>query len=250
MFITVLVFAGSFLKAQVNTGNNELYQNSILIELFSSEGCSSCPIADAFMSDLLYFADSTKMPVYVIDFHVDIWNKSGWVDPFSDSNYTNRLKTYLKKKNWAHMYTPMAILNGMDQQPGHAKKEIGKFIQKELYEPSNHFLRIRLEPVNDEPDSVWVKYTIWGPTDSLLLNIALVQKNVNSYVTAGENKDQILHHNNVVRQFLTIPVTGKTGSVKMHLNPRLILTNFRFLGYIQHERTWRVLASDQLNFTQ
>ncbi|MFN4082668.1 MAG: DUF1223 domain-containing protein [Bacteroidia bacterium] len=239
-------FAVLFIRAQ----KEELYQNSILIELFTSEGCGSCPIADEFMDDLLYYADSTKMPIYVIDFHVDIWNKSGWVDPFSDSNHTNRLKSYLKRKEWVHMYTPMAILNGREQHAGHARKEIGKFIQKELYEPSKHFLRIRLQPIEGETDSVLVSYTVWGPSDSLTLNVALLQKKINSQVTAGENKDKILHHNNVVRQFKSVPITGKTGSLKMYLNPNLILTNFRFLAYIQHQRTWDVYATDQINFTK
>jgi len=225
----------------------ELYRKSVLIELFSSEGCSSCPLADEFMENVLYFADSTKSPIYAVDFHVDIWNRSGWVDPFSDSLYTKRQKTYLQKKNNLAMYTPMAILNGLEQHPGNAKKEVGTFIQKALYQPSKHFLRINLKPAT-HPDSVMVTYTVWGNTDSLILNVALLQKNVNSQVTAGENKDKILHHSNVARYFTAMPVMGKYGSVTIPLNRNLFLDNFIVIGYIQQARTWEVFATDEIRF--
>jgi hypothetical protein len=154
----------------------------------------------------------------------------------------------MKKKNWLSLYTPMAVLNGQEQYPGNAKKEIGKYIQKNLYEPSKHYVRMNLRPA-PEKDSVIVSYQIWGKTDSLLLNVAFVQNKVSNNVTAGENKGKILRHHNVVRQFATVPVKGQTGEFKMYLNPNLILTNFRYISYLQHVRTWEVLASDQIKFS-
>jgi hypothetical protein len=243
----MVTFFTTLTWAQTDTANT-LYEKTILIELFSSEGCSSCPLADEFMEDLLYYTDSTGLPLYIIDFHVDVWNRSGWVDPFSDSLYSQRQLTYMKKKNWLSLYTPMAVLNGQEQYPGNAKKEIGKYIQKNLYEPSKHYVRMNLRPA-PEKDSVIVSYQIWGKTDSLLLNVAFVQNKVSNNVTAGENKGKILRHHNVVRQFATVPVKGQTGEFKMYLNPNLILTNFRYISYLQHVRTWEVLASDQIKFS-
>jgi hypothetical protein len=92
----VLGLIWNSLSAQQNVdiftpnGQEKMYQNNVLIELYSSEGCSSCPIADAFMQEVIHLSDSTMSPVYVIDYHVDYWNKSGWVDPFSDSLYTKK----------------------------------------------------------------------------------------------------------------------------------------------------------------
>jgi hypothetical protein len=113
-------------NVDIFTPNNQekMYQNNVLIELFSSEGCSSCPIADAFMQEVIHLSDSTTSPVYVIDYHVDYWNKSGWVDPFSDSLYTKKQMNYALKKAEKNLYTPMAFVNGGNAHAGADKKGI------------------------------------------------------------------------------------------------------------------------------
>jgi hypothetical protein len=98
--IFTLIFShcafNSFSQRALDTNQ---FQPSILIENFTSEGCSSCPEGDKFMGELIHLSDSTNNPVYIIDFHVDIWNRSGWVDPLSDSVYSARQRTYLAKIN-------------------------------------------------------------------------------------------------------------------------------------------------------
>ena len=251
--IVLLVFCTATLGLELwgqaaNKPGPTLYQPSILIELFSSEGCSSCPFADQFMGELIHLSDSAGMPVYVIDFHVDIWNRSGWVDPFSDSNYTKRQQTYLQKKGLTSTYTPMAFVNGGNKDfAGNDKPSIGRQIHTLINQPSEHFLRTGAAPVDGE-DSLNFIFTSWGNVDSCDLRVAFVQKNINNLVTAGENAGQILHHHNIVRGFYSVPMVGNKGSFKIPYNPDFNMENFALIAFIQHQRTWQVLATDRISF--
>jgi len=191
-----------------NTGKD--YQPAVLVELFSSEGCSSCPYADQFLKELIDISDSSKSPVYVIDYHVVIWNRSGWVDPFSDSAYSIRQQEYLYKKKLSAMYTPMVFVNGGD---------------KDLAGGDN-----------------------WGNIDSMDLKVALVQREINSQVKGGENAGLILHHHNVVRGLYNYPLTANEGMFKIPMSRELNLDNFRLVLFVQQRNNFKVVAADQLTF--
>ena len=226
------------------------YQPAVLVELFSSEGCSSCPYADAFLKELIDISDSSKTPVYVIDYHVVIWNKSGWVDPFSDSAYSLRQQEYLYKKKLGAMYTPMVFVNGGDKEfAGGDKRAIGKAIQNTLSNPAQHYLRTGVTGIENE-DSIMLAYQVWGDIDSLQMNIAFVQREINSQVKGGENSGLILHHHNVVRSLYTKELKGKEGMFKIPVKRDLNLDNYRLVIFLQHKRTWNVMATDQLTFKQ
>lgn len=253
--ISILLFTcfSLSLAAQQKAGKEsdtqpKLYQPSIVLEMFSSEGCSSCPFADEFMGELIDMSDSANLPVYVVDFHVDIWNRSGWVDPWSDSNYTQRQQTYLKKNGLTATYTPMVFINGgAKDYAGTDKASIGRKLHELINTPSKHFLRTGAAPIEGQ-DSLTFVYTSWGDIDSCEIRVAFVQKNINNMVTAGENKDRILHHHNLVRGFYTAPMTGNKGTFKIPYNPDFNMENFALVSYIQHKGTWRILASDRITF--
>lgn len=252
--LTILLFVSTLCNFSFAQDLRKLpakqYQPTVLVELFSSEGCSSCPFADEFTSEIIHISDSSKTPVYVIDYHVDIWNRSGWVDPFSDSTYTLRQQEYVYRKKLTSMFTPMIFVNGSDKEyAGGDKRSVGKAIQTELTRPSNNYLSTGATGVPNE-DSIMVKYHVWGPTDSLMIMVALVQRQINSLVKGGENSGLTLHHHNVVRQLKSYPVTGEEGFVKFPVNHQLDLTNFRLVVFLQHQRTWKVVATDQLNFSE
>ena len=84
------------------------YAPVALLELFTSEGCSSCPPADNLLPDLAKL-DSNIIP---LSFHVDYWNRLGWEDPFSSSEYTGRQREYVSQLNLESAYTPQLVVNG------------------------------------------------------------------------------------------------------------------------------------------
>ena len=236
-------------NVDIFTPNNQekMYQNNVLIELFSSEGCSSCPIADAFMQEVIHLSDSTTSPVYVIDYHVDYWNKSGWVDPFSDSLYTKKQMNYALKKAEKNLYTPMAFVNGGNAHAGADKKGISVEITQNLSKPNPNFLKLGVSAEQGE-DSLIVAYRFWGPMDSLELNIAFVQREINSAVKGGENANQILHHHNICRKLITTPLVKSEGKTKIYVSPSINLDNFRIIGYVQNPRNLKIHGVDQLTF--
>ncbi|MCF8253623.1 MAG: DUF1223 domain-containing protein [Bacteroidia bacterium] len=235
-------------SAQLSNPEPKLFQPSVLVELFSSEGCSSCPFADEFLKEVVNISDSNKMPVYVIDYHVVIWNRSGWVDPFSDSAYSLRQQEYMYKKKLNALYTPMVFVNGSDKDyAGADKRGIGTIISNTLSQGSPNFLRSGVTAVENE-DSLMVAYQYWGDYDSCEIRVALVQKEINSQVKGGENSGLILHHHNVVRDFTTHPINNKEGMFKIYMNHELNLENYRLVVFVQDKNTWRIRAVDQLTF--
>ncbi|MDZ4668731.1 MAG: DUF1223 domain-containing protein [bacterium] len=242
--LIILTTAVSFAQKK----EEKLYQPAVIVELFSSEGCASCPYADEFLKELINISDSAGTPVYVIDYHVVIWNKSGWVDPFSDSLYSLRQQEYMHKKQLAAMYTPMVFVNGGDKDfAGGDKKGIGMAIQNFLSAPSMHFMRSGVTGIENE-DSVMIAYQFWGNPDSLEMRVALVQKEINSQVKGGENSGLILHHHNVVRALQTQKLGKSDGHFKFPIDRNLNLDNYRLVLFLQHKRTWKIVASDQLTF--
>ena len=100
------------------------------MELFTSEGCSSCPPANALLERITQRTRKQGLRVYPLSFHVDYWNELGWKDPFSDTAYTRRQRQYGQAMALSSIYTPQMIVNGTDQFVGHrqaiADKSIGK----------------------------------------------------------------------------------------------------------------------------
>src|SRR6185369_6535980 len=92
-----------------------------VVELFTSEGCSSCPPAD----DALAAADKAYTGhVYVLGFHVDYWDRLGWKDPFSNASWTERQNRYAGKFDLTSIYTPQAVVNGTTQFTGSEKNRL------------------------------------------------------------------------------------------------------------------------------
>lgn len=224
--------------------SSRLFRPSVIIENFSSEGCSSCPEADKFLGELIHVVDSGFQPVYVLDFHVDVWNKGGWVDRYSDSLHTIRQAQYLSKMKGQAMYTPQSFLNGLLTVPGSDKKNITGFIKQALRNPSSNY--ITTNAYQTHSDTVTIEYDIIGKTDSLLINFAIVESDIYSKVAAGENAGKLLHHHNVVRAFKTEKLRNKRGMAYIKVPSGVVLKQSRVITYTQHERTWHITAADQL----
>jgi hypothetical protein len=119
-----LLLIGFFKKPANGTG-----QGFAVVELFTSEGCSSCPPADEAVADI---ARQYKNNVFILAYHVDYWNYLGWKDMFSNSAYSNRQKQYASLLNVSSVYTPQIIVNGKTEFVGSDKIKLEQTISKEL----------------------------------------------------------------------------------------------------------------------
>ncbi|MCX8472096.1 MAG: DUF1223 domain-containing protein, partial [Sediminibacterium sp.] len=106
--------------------NNKSIQNTspnyVLVELFTSEGCSSCPPAETLIHELQ--KQYVDKPVIFLEYHVDYWNYLGWLDSFSSEKNTLRQQQYASWFNISDIYTPQAIINGTFQMVGSNKSQL------------------------------------------------------------------------------------------------------------------------------
>ncbi len=165
-----------------------------VLELFTSEGCSSCPSADDVLRDLA--KDSNVM---AMSFHVTYWNRLGWTDSFSQKIFDERQYKYGEKFKANGVYTPQAVINGSVEMVGSRRNDVSKAVKLALEMPSK--VQISLKTTVKDGD-IDVHYVLTGdvPKDAVL-QFALVESGFATRVKRGENGGQTLKHDNVVRDF-------------------------------------------------
>jgi hypothetical protein len=186
-----------------------------VLELFTSEGCSSCPPADRVLSRVAARAAAEALPVYTLSFHVDYWNYLGWRDRFSSASYSERQHGYSAISANGGTYTPQAVINGESECVGSDASQIDALISAALkHEPRTH---IELEARRDN-GSIDITYRVSGDTAGRVLNLALVEPHAESAVKSGENAGERLVHVNVVRAF-TSHTLAADGAGSWSFNP-------------------------------
>ncbi|MEM9187802.1 MAG: DUF1223 domain-containing protein [Myxococcota bacterium] len=178
-----------------------------VVELFTSQGCSSCPPADDVLRRLEESRRRDKPHVYPLSFHVDYWNWIGWQDPFSRSEYSARQRRYARAFDTGRVYTPQVVINGADALVGSREREVLGHVDRFLRRLARVEVELRLER---DGRQLRVNHASPGAPRAARMQIALVESGLSSVVTRGENAGRRLQHDNVVRRLLTRPVDGRT----------------------------------------
>jgi hypothetical protein len=171
-----------------------------LIELYSSEGCSSCPPAEAWTNDLKT-APGLWKDIFPVAFHVDYWDGLGWPDRFASAVYTQRQRDYANRLGQDSVYTPEFILNGAEWRRGWFS---GQEIPLTGAAKSGS---LTVTVLDKKVSAVYALYTN-ASTQPLSLNVALLGFNVVTDVKAGENSGRSLEHDFVVLGFRSFPLTS------------------------------------------
>lgn len=208
-----------------------------VVELFTSEGCSSCPAADEAVADL---AKKYASNVYVLGFHVDYWNNLGWKDAFSSADYTNRQQAYATALALNSIYTPQVVVNGKTEFIGSEKNLLYATVEKELSNGSNN--EVSIEAAASGTGNVQVTYKTNAGNESMV-HVALVQLQASSAVQRGENKGRLLHHVDVVRNFKT--VAGGSGSVSLALPAGVLPGACKVVAFIQHKKDLHITGAGE-----
>lgn len=214
-----------------------------VVELFTSEGCSSCPPADKIFADLARRGHAGE-PIYCVGFHVDYWDKLGWKDEFADKAFTQRQLGYMHKLKVDDVYTPQTIVNGTRQFVGSRKADVEAAIDEALQSPA--VLRLTLVPeLASNGKSLTLRYATRADTKPLFLNLAITQSAAENDVKAGENKDRKLQHAAVVRKFQVVaePKDVAQGTWKIELPDDLDPAEATCIGYLQSRSTFRIVAA-------
>ncbi len=174
----------------------KMSQGVSVIELFTSEGCSSCPSADALMPKL---QEQYGDKLIILSFHVDYWDRLGWKDAFSSPQWTQRQNQYAAALGNDNIYTPQAVVNGKGHITGSNRSGVQELIGNGLTDAQS----IELSVKKDGTQSISVFYkTSLKKGD--VVNLALVQRHATTNVRRGENGGRQLQHYNVVRDFRTL----------------------------------------------
>lgn len=212
-----------------------------VLELFTSEGCSSCPPAEAVLANIELQA--AGKPIYVLAYHVDYWNRLGWKDPFSDPKFTARQYQY-NKQFTTEVYTPQLIVNGKGEYIGSDAPAIESAINSALGSKTNHTIDLHAQLHND---SLSVTYNLPGVVSDQQLEIAVVQHQATSNVRAGENEGKTLSHVQLVRDLHTIKLKGKsTGSFTITLPKQFNVKDWELIGFLQNKQSGAIDAAGRI----
>ena len=211
-----------------------------VLELFTSEGCSSCPPAESLLNTIAAEAERTGRPVYALAFHVDYWNRLGWKDRFSRPEYSARQRKYAEAMKLRSVYTPQMVLNGSVEFVGSNAETARSRITDALDDTISLPLRLSL---TQEEEDVIASYVVETKKE-MVVNLALVESALVTDIPRGENAGRTLHHDNVVRLF----VEGKTdtegrGYVRFSLPEGVDAEHSAVIAYVQEPSTMQVLGA-------
>ncbi len=214
-----------------------------LVELFTSEGCSSCPPADRLLAHLAAEARDSGDPVFTLSFHVDYWNYLGWADPYSDPALSARQRAYSQALGET-VYTPQMIVNGQRAFVGSNAATARRVLAKALQQPASVTLAVGVSPVTAE-GVLLVSYAAPDLPADAVVHLAVVERGLSQRVTRGENTGRTLGHENVVRVFETLEALH--GKVNLELPEALNLANASLIAYAQDVKTMAVLGATSVD---
>ena len=213
-----------------------------VVELFTSEGCSSCPPADRLLRTIVEEARTENRPVYALSFHVDYWNQLGWTDPYSDAAYSRRQRQYSHAIG-VDTYTPQIVVNGREAMVGSRSQTVRRSIQTALEEPAQVTVTMA---VDSTTAPLRVGYRLDGPVPAEAdLRLAVVERGLSQDVKRGENAGRTLRHANVVRSFTTVSAENH-GTADLPLPDAVDRTDASVMAYVQTP-SGPILGADRID---
>jgi hypothetical protein len=226
----------------------------VVVELFTSEGCSTCPPADALLLKLGATQPVEGANIIVLEEHVDYWNHDGWTDPFSSADWTLRQRDYVSRFKQQEPYTPQMIVDGQAQMVGGQESEALQAIRKAASEPKTEVTLTAENAGADDAQQYQYKVRVGklagnSDRDTAEVWLAVMESGLGSSVNAGENAGKDLRHAPVLRSLHKIGVasskseTGFEGSTRVKFNREWKRQNLQVAVFIQERKSMRILGA-------
>ncbi len=220
----------------------------VLVELFTSEGCSSCPPADRFLPELDPMQPVSGAEIIVLSEHVDYWNHDGWVDPFSSHSLTDRQSQYASHFGLDTVYTPQMVVDGKAQFVGNSPKTAKPLLQEAAAVSK---VPIHITSVSLDSNAVRAHLQVDAlpsPKKSRAdVYIAIALNQAESQVTRGENEGHKLTHVAAVRTLLKVGTVSDSKAfdqdVQVKLQSPQDAGNLRLVAFVQESGPARVLGA-------
>jgi hypothetical protein len=210
----------------------------VVVELYTSQGCSSCPPAEAFMREL-----AKRDDVIGLEFHIDYWDYIGWKDMFADPAFTNRQKRYVNALGARYVYTPQMVIGGNVHAVGSERSTVEKHIRAAQRAAQAH------PPVNlrREGDTLVIEIGEASVSGTYDVTFVTFDKPHTTKVRRGENRGQTLVNANVVRELAVVGKwSGKGTTFRVSLAGKK--GNGGCAVLVQKRGPGRVLAAARLPF--
>jgi hypothetical protein len=218
------------------TGSTEPQKSPVVVELFTSQGCSSCPPADRLLSKL--GKDPRVIP---LAFHVDYWNSIGWNDPFSSKAWSQRQEGYARAFRSNRIYTPQLVVSGRTQVVGSDESGVRRQIADALAAEPAGRVTVSTEPAPDGRLRIRTGAKLvraaGGPLD---LWVAVYETGLSTKVEAGENASRTLANDYVVRRLekaLTLTGTADSSELVLGLDKRWNREHLGVAAFLQDPKT-------------
>lgn len=243
-FFFAICFAFSAMASDLNTNSKTTTDNTAskgfaVVELFTSEGCSSCPPADKLLAKIQ--EEHAGKPVYLLAFHVDYWNHQGWRDVFSEKDFTKRQYQYASWLNLETVYTPQVVVNGRHELIGSQEETLRRALDIELKSPAPAQLNAEGQI---EAGKLKLAYQTTNAGRGTALQVALVQKVAHTMVKRGENAGRLLPHVQIVRRIQSFPATGN-GNVTVNLPEGFNPNDWEVITFLQNTQNGAIIAANR-----
>lgn len=230
-------------KEKVKQSSTTENKGFAVLELFTSEGCSSCPPADELMGKIE--KEYNNENVYILSYHVDYWNRLGWKDRFSSAENSQRQQMYSRILG-SQVYTPQLIVNGKTEFVGSDDNAVNKAIQTALFNSPNVNINLSAEVIQNEIQ-VHYETSANDPKNNLL--VTLVEKQSSTQVGKGENEGRHLQHWQIVHKQNSISLHQQQKGVTIFQLPKQFSAdNWEVIAFIQNPKTGKISGTAQVNF--
>jgi hypothetical protein len=221
----------------------------VVLELFTSEGCSSCPPADRLLQSLDERQPFSGAELVVLSEHVDYWNGDGWVDPYSSRLFSERQRWYAEQFELDSVYTPQIIVDGQRETVGSNAVAI-----RNAVEAATRSEKVSLTLSNPVRDGNRIKFHLTSADlpradGAATVYIALAQNQAQSNVAGGENGGRLLTHVAVVRVLVPVGTVNAGSSfskdVVIPMPSRLPASGIRVVAFLQDDKSHKIVGAAQ-----
>jgi hypothetical protein len=256
----LLLFAGlAFASpAKAQTSSPESNRKPVVVELFTSEGCSSCPPADALLQQLEEQQPVSGAEIIAMEEHVDYWNHDGWVDPFSSPEWTQRQQGYVSLFKIDEAYTPEFVVDGRSQFVGNNPQRAELEVEKAVIGLKTRVVIASASP--EEKGSQHFSVSVGrlaGNTahDVAEIWLAVTEDGLHSSVRQGENAGHVLRHVATLRSLRKIGVADSSGesvsfagNAAVRFSSHWDIEHLHVTVFVQEKKSRQILGAAWIKF--
>ncbi len=259
IFLSLAAMALVRPPSQAYSRTPQTARTPVVVALFTSEGCSSCPPADALLARMSQEQLAENVQLIALEEHVDYWNDLGWADPFSSRDWTSRQYVYSGVLGNGNPYTPQMVVDGTVEFVGSHTQKARETILKAASKAKVPVMLVQSNANEPSKENFSVKVgKLEGTTrgDAAEVWLAITETGLHSAVTRGENAGEDLHHAAVVRSMRKIgeaKADGETslaGDASVPLQKEWKRENLRAVLLVQEKKSRRILGAAEVRIGQ